>query len=771
MSRAPLRRRTPIRLCFALAVLLFGAVAAGSSAAEPQPTDRMADVAAEIDRDDDGSTAAPIACPRKEESSPLGNRRGYEKFAEVEDVFAPTGPAVAPAERRDLPNDANAPAASDCARQVSVTDFPAPLVRDGDKVYVGHSWRTNKVSVLDIGTPGSEAVSATIDTPISPVDLTIVNGELYVLNEFHHLSWRPLSGGAWQSIDLASGGGEQNHWGHGTTLFPHGNRMFVLHWENGGRISVVDLNTHTVVETINDVSFLPDDIVFLDDKMIVLSTGLSAPSCGASGPHFAVYDLTTLKRVFSQDIAGDCPVGSAVVGDRYFVAFNDTIREYDPATGAELNRISGGAAIDWFLGHIVVHDRVMYLTTREGDVLRVSPDLSELVFLCNALGSTQRTFPPVEAISLDVSASRLFVANLNDDTVAIVDLTRPPPTAGTVAGVVTDRRNGSRVAGATLTFTSGTNRFTTTSGPDGTYSIGLDKGAYDLDVAADGYASSADKVTVVGGKTARLNFPLSTGVVSASADRLTLSAEFGGVATTEVTVENDGNTAMSVELSDDAPWLSSDTGPVTLEPGTSATFAVTADADGLQHASYAAALVVTGTPAKISQVEVWVRFNVAAPYSIAVNTGGGRIVDGAGATWRADQKYASGSGWGYVGTTRRHTTTAGIVGTSADALYQDRRVGAFGYQFDQVPAGTYRVTLGFAELSRQVRIGDRKISAFVAGQRVLRTHDVFRHVGLFTVDMHSFTASHPGGTLTVDLRGVRGLEKPMLNALRIRQTG
>jgi malectin (di-glucose binding ER protein)/carboxypeptidase family protein len=770
--------------------MLVGAVAVGSTAADAQPSFSAAEVRSGI-AEGGGSASAPTACPRKGNERPLGiatvtQRAGHDvstapaddtlpaggsEFVKVDGVFAPPGAVGPGGALDDRPEDTSSPAASDCARQVPVTDFPAPLARDGDRVYVGHSWRTNKVSVMDISTPGSEAVAETLDTPISPVDLAVANDELYVLDEFHRLSWRPLGGGAWQSIDLASGGGEQSHWGHGRTLFPHGDRMFVLHWENGGRISVVDLNTHAVVETITDVSFLPNDIVFLDDVMIVLSVGLTAPSCGASGPHFSVYDLTTLGRVFSRDIAGDCPVGSAVVGDRYFVAFNDTIREYDPATGSELNRISGGAAFDWFLPQIVVYDRTMYLTTREGDVLRVSPGLSELVFLCNVLASTLRTFPPVQAISLDASSSRLFVANLNDDTVSIADLTRPPPTVGTVAGVLTDRRDGSRVAGARLTFTSGTNRFVATSGPDGAYSIELDKGAYDLDVAADGYAAAADRVTVVGGKTSRHNFPLSTGVVSASSDRLALTAEYGGVATTNITVTNNGNTAMTVELSDDAPWLSSDTGPVILEPGTSESFALVADAHGLSQASYAAALLVTGNPAKVSQVEVWVRFDVAAPYSIAVNVGGGRVVDGAGVVWRADKGYVSGGGWGRTGTSVRDVTIAGIAGTVADRLYQDRRIGGFGYRFDGVPAGTYRIRLLFAELRRQVRVGDRKISVFVEGQRVLANHDVVGHAGQLTADQHTVTVQHTGGTLVVNLQGVAGLEPPMLNALRILQTG
>ncbi len=108
-----------------------------------------------------------------------------------------------------------------------------------------------------------------------------------------------------------------------------------------------------------------------------------------------------------------------------------------------------------------------------------------------------------------------------------------------------------------------------------------------------------------------------------------------------------------------------------------------------------------------------------------VNVGGPAYTDSTGNAWSADQPYVAGS-FGYVNG-QSYSSSASIANTVEDRLYQTERWGLSSYRFD-VPNGTYRVTLHFAELyysSASKRVFDVKIE----GRTLLSGFDVYAAAG------------------------------------------
>ncbi|MGH8274477.1 MAG: protease pro-enzyme activation domain-containing protein [Gammaproteobacteria bacterium] len=78
--------------------------------------------------------------------------------------------------------------------------------------------------------------------------------------------------------------------------------------------------------------------------------------------------------------------------------------------------------------------------------------------------------------------------------------------AGTIQGTVSASANGSALAGATVTFTSGNYELKTAS--DGTYSTGLAVGTYTVTVSDFGYQTQSQSATITNGTTTTTNFAL-----------------------------------------------------------------------------------------------------------------------------------------------------------------------------------------------------------------------------------------------------------------------
>jgi glucuronoarabinoxylan endo-1,4-beta-xylanase len=109
-----------------------------------------------------------------------------------------------------------------------------------------------------------------------------------------------------------------------------------------------------------------------------------------------------------------------------------------------------------------------------------------------------------------------------------------------------------------------------------------------------------------------------------------------------------------------------------------------------------------------------------------VNAGGPAYTDTLGNLWAADENFTGGT-----------TVASGgaVTGTSDSTLYDTQRYGtSFSYTFN-VPAGSYQVTLKFAETySSDYTTGARVFNVAVNGTTVVSNLDIYGQVGSNTVD-------------------------------------
>jgi hypothetical protein len=146
--------------------------------------------------------------------------------------------------------------------------------------------------------------------------------------------------------------------------------------------------------------------------------------------------------------------------------------------------------------------------------------------------------------------------------------------------------------------------------------------------------------------------------------------------------------------------------------------------------------------------------------TVRVNAGGGAYTDSSGNVWSADTGFSSGS--------LTYSNNVSIAGTSDPTLYQSQRWnrGPFSYTFTGLAAGSYQVTLKFAEIAG-FKPGARQFNVAIQGTQVLTNFDVSAQVGLNTALDKTFTASvDSSGQLTIAFtRGAAN--NPIVNAIQV----
>ena len=142
-----------------------------------------------------------------------------------------------------------------------------------------------------------------------------------------------------------------------------------------------------------------------------------------------------------------------------------------------------------------------------------------------------------------------------------------------------------------------------------------------------------------------------------------------------------------------------------------------------------------------------------------INAGGPAFTDGAGNFWTADSNFTGGT---------PATVTSPINGTTDDALYQTERYGnPFTYTFN-VPAGSYQVTLKFAETYTGITAaGQRVFNVLINGSQVLTNLDIFSEVGLNSADDKVFNNISPSGGLITIQFGPAGVDNAKVSAIQI----
>lgn len=121
--------------------------------------------------------------------------------------------------------------------------------------------------------------------------------------------------------------------------------------------------------------------------------------------------------------------------------------------------------------------------------------------------------------------------------------------------------------------------------------------------------------------------------------------------------------------------------------------------------------------------------NVASPYEVRVNAGGGSFTDSNGISWLSDKAYTSGT-WGYTGMTSTISTTDAITFNHPESyqqqdLYKYARTGSsFEYKFD-VPNGEYRVKLHFSEIQK-IQSNARVFAVKAEGRTIISGFDIYK---------------------------------------------
>jgi O-glycosyl hydrolase len=144
-----------------------------------------------------------------------------------------------------------------------------------------------------------------------------------------------------------------------------------------------------------------------------------------------------------------------------------------------------------------------------------------------------------------------------------------------------------------------------------------------------------------------------------------------------------------------------------------------------------------------------------------VNAGGPAYTDTQGHVWAADEDYSGGTTIASGGT---------ITGTSDSTLYDTQRYGSpFSYSFN-VPAGSYQVTLLFAETySGDDSTGSRVFSVSINGTTVTSNLDIYSQAGANAADDLVYNNVSPsGGTITITFTSTGGTDaNAVIEALQI----
>ncbi len=135
----------------------------------------------------------------------------------------------------------------------------------------------------------------------------------------------------------------------------------------------------------------------------------------------------------------------------------------------------------------------------------------------------------------------------------------------------------------------------------------------------------------------------------------------------------------------------------------------------------------------------------------AVNVGGGQVMASTGVVFQADPGPTTGAAASQV-----FTTTAGIAGTTDDALYQDERWtpgGSYAYEIP-VANGTYTVDLLFAEIYSGIHgSGQRVFDMSLEGQALaaLQDIDIYAKVGLDAAYTVTQSVTVSDGSLSIQV--------------------
>ncbi len=338
----------------------------------------------------------------------------------------------------------------------------------------------------------------------------------------------------------------------------------------------------------------------------------------------------------------------------------------------------------------------------------------------------------VSSLSLNPTTVLGGVTNSN----ATVTLNSPAPSGGVSVTLSSSNPSAVTVQGSVMVASSTSATFPVTSN------------------AVSSSTTSTITATLNGSAQATLTVnPVATRLTSLSLNPTTV---VGGAANSTGTVTLNGfapASGMVVTLSNSKPSAATVPASVTVPANaTSATFTVTS----LSVTSSALVSITAATSSNDSQTAT-LTVNPAPSFTpVRINSGGPAYTDSLGQRWTADAGYTGGS---------PYTVTKTITNTADPTLYKTARFGtSFSYAIP-APAGTYSVTLKFAELYWTAAKG-RVFNVAINGTKVLSNFDIFAAAGAaFKAVDKTFTVTS-SGTITIQFT-VGSAGNPMVNAIQV----
>ena len=310
-----------------------------------------------------------------------------------------------------------------------------------------------------------------------------------------------------------------------------------------------------------------------------------------------------------------------------------------------------------------------------------------------------------------------------------VTLASSNPNAATVPSQPISIPAGSTTGTFTVTSQQVTSSTTTIITATATANIsGSAQATLTVDPAATALASLTLNPTTVAGSGAT-----STGTVT-----LNGYAQAGGKL---VTLTSSNTSAATVPASVTVPANS-----------TSATFTIMALSVTAQ-----ASVVITAALSGANSVTAALTVNPPPSFTpVRTNSGGPAYTDSLGQKWTADTGYTGGG---------PYSTTKTIANTPDPTLYQTSRYGAsFSYAI-HAPAGSYAVTLKFAELY-WTAAGKRVFNVTINGTKVLSNFDIFAAAGATLKAIDETFKVTSTGTITIQFTtGTAG--NPLVNAIQV----
>src|SRR4051794_35957286 len=140
-----------------------------------------------------------------------------------------------------------------------------------------------------------------------------------------------------------------------------------------------------------------------------------------------------------------------------------------------------------------------------------------------------------------------------------------------------------------------------------------------------------------------------------------------------------------------------------------------------------------------------------------INAGGGAFTAADGSAWVAD-----GSAWSDGGS--KFSISRAVAGVSVPEVYRTERRGARSYTVGNLPAGTYRVVLHFAE-TQYTPPGKRVSDVTAEGSTLISGLDVFARVGGYRALTSSFDVPVNDGVL--DLGFVARVDRSTISGVEV----